>query len=392
MPVQHNRWVRPVLSIARRAVQRRVLGLGLGFLLAVAPQVIHAQAPRVAAAPGYGRFAEVVASSRALIDSLMRARNLPGLSIAVSVDGEVVWSEGFGYANIEQGTTVMPTTKFRVGSISKPLTAAALALLYEQGLLDLDAPVQRYVPSFPEKAKGVITSRLLAGHLAGVRHYGSEAEFMSSKRYNTVLEGLEIFKDDTLLAVPGTKYSYSSYGWNLLSAVVEGASGEQFLAYMQEHVFRPLGLRHTVADYTDSIIAGRSGFYDRTADSSLINAPYVDNSYKWAGGGFLSTPEDLLRFANAHVQAGFLKPETVTLLWTSQQNTAGEQVSYGIGWAVGELNGRRLISHGGGSVGGNSWLAILPDAKVTLAVTANIGSAGYGTVPRRILDLFAAGR
>jgi len=362
------------------------------MLLVTAPHFSQAQTPRVAAAPGYGTFAETVASSRALIDSLMRARNLPGLSIAVSVDGEVVWSEGFGYADIEQRTMVTPTTKFRIGSISKPLTAAALALLTEQGLLDLDAPIQRYVPSFPDKAKGVITSRLLAGHLAGVRHYGSAEEFLSSKRYATVLEGLDIFKDDTLRTPPGEKYSYSSYGWNLLSAVVEGASGEQFLAYMQEHVFRPLDLRHTVADYTDSIITGRSGFYDRAADSSLINAPYVDNSYKWAGGGFLSTPEDLLRFANAHVQAGFLRPETVNLLWTSQRNAAGEEISYGIGWAVGELNGRRLISHGGGSVGGNSWLAILPDEKVALAVAANIGGAGYGAVPRRILEMFAAGR
>ncbi len=392
MLVQHNRKVRRSPYIALGALRRRVLGLGMGLLLAAAPQSIQAQTPRVAAAPGYGKLAEVVASSRALIDSLMRARNLPGLSIAVSVDGEVVWSEGFGYANIEQGTMVTPTTKFRIGSISKPLTAAALALLYEQGLLDLDAPIQRYVPSFPDKAKGVITSRLLAGHLAGVRHYGNDAEFLSSRRYTTVLEGLEIFKDDTLLAPPGTKYSYSSYGWNLLSAVAEGASGEQFLAYMQEHVFRPLGLRHTVADYTDSIITGRSGFYEHAADSSLINAPYVDNSYKWAGGGFLSTPEDLLRFADAHLRTGFLKPETVKLWWTSQRNAAGEDVSYGMGWAVGELNQRRLISHGGGSVGGNSWLAILPDAKVMLAVAANIGGAGYGTVPRRILEMFAAGR
>jgi CubicO group peptidase (beta-lactamase class C family) len=157
-------------------------------------------------------------------------------------------------------------------------------------------------------------------------------------------------------------------------------------------VFRPLGLRHTVADHTDSIITGRSGFYDRTADSNVINAPYVDNSYKWAGGGFLSTPEDLVRFADAHLRAGFLRPETVKLWWTPQRTAAGDEVSYGIGWAVGELNGRRLISHGGGSIGGNSWLAILPDDQVALAVTANTSSAGYGTVPRRILEMFAAGR
>lgn len=349
---------------------------------------VSAQAHRWATAPGPGAYQAQVEQSRALIDSLMRARNLPGLSIAVSVGGEVVWSEGFGYADLEQLTPVLPTTRFRIGSISKSLTAAALAQLYEQGKVDLDAPVQRYVPTFPEKAKGTVTPRLLAGHLAGVRHYRGD-EFLSSRHYQNSLEGLTIFQDDTLLTPPGEAYSYSTYGWNLLSVVVEGASGEDFLSFMHEHVFRPLGMRHTVADHTDSIIVGRTGFYVRTEDGSLINAPYVDNSYKWAGGGFLSTPEDLLRFANAHLEGGFLKPETVQLLWTSQRTTAGEATGYGIGWGVREVDGHLVVSHGGGSVGGNSWLAIVPDAKVVLAVTANISGAGYGAVPQRILRLFA---
>jgi CubicO group peptidase (beta-lactamase class C family) len=317
----------------------------------------------------------------------MRARNIPGLSIAVSVDGEVVWSEGFGYANLEQGTPVTPETKFRIGSISKPLTAAALAQLYEQGKIDLDAPIQRYVPSFPEKQKGVVTTRLAAGHLAGIRHYRG-LEFLSSKRYRSVTEALEIFANDTLQTPPGERYAYSSYGWNLLSAVVETASGERFLPYMREHVFRPLGMRRTVADYTDSIIPGRTGYYQRSQDSALVNAPYVDNSYKWAGGGFLSTPEDLLHFANAHMQPGFLQPETLEIWWTSQRTSGGRDTGYGIGWQVQQVDGHHVVSHGGGSVGGNSWLAMIPAAGVALAVTTNISSAGYGNVPSRILRAF----
>jgi serine beta-lactamase-like protein LACTB len=362
-------------------------------LLAVAglPWIVqgecYAQAVRVAEAPGLGKYATVVAESRVLIDSIMRGRNVPGLSIAVSVDGEVVWSEGFGYADLEQRTPVRTTTKFRIGSISKPLTAAALGLLYEKGLVDLDAPVQQYVPSFPEKEKGVVTTRLLAGHLAGVRHY-NDLEFLSSKRYASVTEGLSIFQNDTLLTPPGEKYSYSSYGWNLISAVIEGASGEDFLKYMRENVIRPLGMTHTVADYTDSIILGRSGFYERTDDGAVINAPYVDNSYKWAGGGFLSTPEDLLRFADAHLRGNFLKPETLDVWWTSQRNAAGEEVGYGIGWSVGEISGNRVISHGGGSVGGSCWLGILPDAGVVLAITTNLSDGGFQPILRPILLKF----
>jgi len=165
------------------------------------------------------KFAEVIEMARGRFDSVMAANNIPGLSVAVSIDGQVVWSEGFGYANIETGTPVTSTTKFRIGSVSKPLSAVAMGILVDQGKLDLDLPVQHYVPSFPEKAKGTVTSRQLGGHIAGVRHYSGN-EMLSSRKYETVTQSLEIFEDDTLQTPPGEAYSYSSYGWNLLSAVV----------------------------------------------------------------------------------------------------------------------------------------------------------------------------
>ena len=207
----------------------------------------------------------------------------------------------------------------------------------------------------------MVTSRLLAGHIAGVRHYIGD-ETYSSRRYGSVLEGLEIFKDDTLRTPPGEEYHYSSYGWNLLGAVIEGAAGENFLHFMCENVFRPLGMRHTVADHTDSIIVGRSGFYSLTRHSAVINEPYVDNSYEWAGGGFLSTSEDLLIFAGAHLRGEFLKSQTVELLWTSQRTNDGEETGYGIGWYVRDVGGWRLVYHTGSSVGGNCSLIIVPDA------------------------------
>ncbi len=228
----------------------------------------------------------------------------------------------------------------------------------------------------------------MAGHVAGVRHY-RDNEFLSNVRYRSVQEGLSIFADDPLLFEPGTRYSYSSYGWNLVSAVVEAASGESFLPFMQRHVFQPLAMQHTAPDVTDSIIPDRSRFYARTDDGRLVNAPFVDNSYKWAGGGFLSTPEDLLRFAFAHLGAGFLRPETVALLWTSQHLLDGEPTGYGIGWRVGvDASERRVVSHSGGSVGGRSLLLIFPEQQVVLAIAANITDLRYGDVPRRIAQLF----
>jgi CubicO group peptidase (beta-lactamase class C family) len=301
-------------------------------------------------------------------------RGIPGMAAAVAVNGQIVWSEGFGYADLENRVPVWPSTKFRVGSVSKPLTAAALAQLVEQGKLDLDAPVQKYVPGFPDKGQ-VTTLRLLAGHLAGIRHYKGD-EFLIARRYNSVTESLAIFKDDPLLHPPGTKYSYSSYGWNLLSAVVEATSGRDFLGYMDENVFQRLGLRDTVADYNDVIVFGRTRFYERTREGKFQNAPHVDNSYKWAGGGFLSTVEDLVRFGSAHLQPGFLKQATLDLLFTSQRTADGKETGYGIGWRVErDAAGRRRWSHSGGSVGGSTMLILYPDAKVVVAVAANMSGA-----------------
>jgi len=237
--------------------------------------------------------------------------------------------------------------------------------------------VQRYVPSFPDKGKA-ITPRLLAGHLAGIRHYRGD-EFLIARHYDSVTDSLAIFKDDPLLSEPGARYSYSSYGWNLLSAVVEGASGEKFLDYMNANVIRRLGLRHTTADENAQIIPRRVRFYQRSRDGVLSNAPYVDNSYKWAGGGFLSTTEDLVRFASALLKPGFLKAETLRLLFTSQRTTAGEVTNYGIGWGVRtDDKGRRTISHSGGSVGGTTMLLMYPDSGVVVAMAVNLSSARLG--------------
>src|ERR1041385_6319901 len=166
------------------------------------------------------------------------ASRIPGVQVAVAVNGKLVWSEGFGYADAARKRPVTRETQFRIGSVSKPLTATAVALLYEEGKLDLDAPVQRYVPTFPEEGY-LITTRRLAGHLSGIRHYEGQ-EFFSNRHYATVLDGLKIFQDDSLLFPPGTRFSYSSYAWNLVSAVVEGASGDDFLHYMSAHVLGPL--------------------------------------------------------------------------------------------------------------------------------------------------------
>jgi serine beta-lactamase-like protein LACTB len=305
------------------------------------------------------------------------ARGIPGFSVTVAINGKIVYSEGFGYADLEQRVPAWPTTKFRIGSVSKPLTSAGMLLLVEQGKFDLDAPIQRYVSSFPEKG-AVITARMLAGHLGGIRHY-KEGEVDSQKHYDTVLGGLERFQNDPLVVPPGTKFSYSSYGYNLLSAAIESAAGENFLEYEREHVFTPLGLRSTVADQPADIIEERARFYSPAKDKQAQNAAFVDNSYKWAGGGFLSTSEDLVEFGSALLQPGFLKAESLALLFTPQKTKDGKETKYGMGWFVTKSrSGQRIYEHSGGSVGGSSDLILYPDAHLVVAFVCNFSGSDDG--------------
>ena len=251
---------------------------------------------------------------------------------------------------------------------------------------DLDAPIQRYVPTFPEKAYPT-TTRQLGGHLAGIRHYEGDENFIRDP-YATVEDALTIFQNDPLLHAPGSAFSYTSYGYDLLSAVVEGASGHECLTYMREVVFRPLGMNDTVADFVTSIIPHRAGFYVRTEDGDVINAPFVDNSYKWAGGGFLSTTEDLLRFGNAHLGDDYLSDTAKRLLFTEQQTHDGDGVGYGFGWFLrADPDGRPLQSHSGGSVGGTSLLMMQPDTGVVVVGLINLTRADNSIV-RDVLGLF----
>ncbi len=348
------------------------------MILSLVALVLQAQSTCVSkpAAPVGQRWAAAAARAHAIACEKL-VPNIPGFALAVAVDGRIVWSEAFGFADVAAQRPATAATQFRIGSVSKPLTATAIAQLFETGKLDLDAPVQRYVPTFPDKG-APITTRLVGGHLAGIRHYQGD-EFLLNRRFATVTEGLSIFKDDSLLAPPGTRFSYSSYGFNLLGAVVEGASGEEFLVYMSRHVFQPLRMTATAPDKNDSLIPNRTQFYEtrsRLLGGGFTVAPPVDNSYKWGGGGFLSTAEDLVKFGSALLGPGLLKSATLELLFTSQHTTAGEATPYGIGWFVAkDTLGHRYVYHGGGSVGGTTAFGVDRDSRVVFALVTNLSNA-----------------
>src|ERR1700676_1233394 len=275
----------------------------------------------------------------------------PGMSIAVTVNGKMVWAEGFGLADLEQCVPVTPKTKFRIGSTSKPLTSAGVMLLYDQKRLDLDAPIQRYVPAFPPKGQ-VITTRELLGHLAGIRDYNAEeGGKLDRDVYHSVSESLKRFKDDPLAAPPDTKWIYSTYGYVLASAAIEVASGQDFLSFMHDKVFSPLGMQDTLADESDKIIPNRARWYTIMGDGTYRNTRFEDLSYKWAGGGFLSTAEDLARFGSALLKPGFLKQDTLAMIFSRQETNAGEKTKYGLGWFIhdtGDGGAEQQFEHSGG--------------------------------------------
>lgn len=333
---------------------------------------------------------DLPAQAQKLASAQLSNAQLPGLAVSIGREDKVIWSRGFGFADVAQQVPVNPAqTRFRVGSTAKPMTAVAIGLLYQEGTLELDAPVQRYVPDFPRKPEGEITTRLLAGHLGGIRHYEGQ-EFLSNTHYPTVSAGLSIFADDPLVAAPGTTYFYTSYGWNLISAVIEGASGEPFLNYMQDRVFKPLGMNRTVADNVLRDIKDRSTYYVKGA-SGLAVAPEVDNSYKWAGGGFLSTSEDLVRLGLGHLKAGLLTADTLKLWWTSQSTADGVETGYGMGWRIDRDPGNRArVGHTGGSMGGTTYLGIYPEQELVIVLVSNLSSAEFGNLPEALATLFWA--
>jgi serine beta-lactamase-like protein LACTB, mitochondrial len=306
----------------------------------------------------------------AMVSREMERSGIPGLTAALVLNGELQWTKGFGTADIENGVPAKPETVYRIASISKPITATAVMQLAERGKLDLDAPVQKYVPSFPDKP-WPITTRQLLGHQGGIRHEADE-EWGSTRHYASVEDALEMFKGDPLEFPPGTKAQYSTYGFNLLGSVVEGASGAKFLDYLRENIFAPAGMVDTRADDVFEIIPNRAAGYVRLSSGGLANSKLADTSNKVPGGGLCSTAADIARFAVAIQSGALLKPETLRPMFFMQKTRDGRKTGYGLGWLVGTWRGRREVWHHGGQPQVSTLLYMQPDRQLAIVFLANL--------------------
>ena len=343
------------------------------------------------------KWTGAVEQGRQIVRAALTEQNLPGISVAVGAGGDIVWTEGFGWADLENQVKVEPDTRFRIGTASTALTSAAVGLLVEKDRLKLDEKIQTYVPAFPEK-QFPVTLRQLMGHVAGISNDGGDEGPLLSVHCDRPVDGLQGFAKDSLRFEPGTQYRYSSYGWILVSAAVEAAAREPFLTFMRKQIFEPLGMDDTRADSATEPIADRATFYfprfaaDPRYGLHLMRP--IDYSCYAGSSAFLSTPSDLVRFAMAINGGKLLQPATVQLLQTSQRLPSGQETGYGLGWDLetADLAGQQtgLVGHDGDSLGGMvaSFMAF-PEHGIAVSVLSNISYADTYSVAVKIAQAFA---
>lgn len=307
---------------------------------------------------------------RKMAKELMTVAQLPGLSVAIRKNDKIVFAEGFGYANIEKKLPVSSTTQFRAASTSKVITVTGLAKMMQDGIIDIDAEVQKYVPQYPLK-QYPITLKQLAGNISGMPHYLSDDK-LEHRFYPTIKDALNVFSHHKLLFKPQTKYSYSSAGFVLLSAAMEGASGVNFLYYLQDKVFNPLGMKSTEPDLGKyKLMPSLTKYYKKQDDRYVaINNPR-DVSSIWAAGGFVTTPTDLVNMTKAYSN-GYLTKSIVNKMFESQTLLSGEKTNVGIGWRIGsDMEGRKIIEHAGATEGTRSIISYFPDEDIAVSVITN---------------------
>jgi serine beta-lactamase-like protein LACTB len=403
LPKKKNRiqtWLALIL-VAVDLIPAAILGLFAYVTATAKPLHPNPQdVPSVTRSAPLPEWADAVHRARQIVRASLAERNLPGLSVAIAAGGDVVWAEGFGWADLENHVPVTPDTRFRIGTASTALTSAAVGLLLENGRLKLDEKIQTYVPAFPEK-QWPVTLRELMGHEAGVRNDGGDEGPLFTVQCERPVEALQYFKDRPLLFEPGTQYHYSSYGWILVSAAVETASGEPFLSFMRRKIFEPLGMSRTESDSAAEPIPNRAtSYFPRFAANPRYGPDGmrpIDYSCYSGSSVFLSTPSDLVHFAMAIDSGKLLQPATVHLLQASQRLSTGQETGYGLGWDLETVTlageETQLVGHDGDVLGGiAASFMTFPDYGIVVSVTSNISYADTYSLGVKLAEAFAQGR
>ncbi|WP_212227990.1 serine hydrolase domain-containing protein [Carboxylicivirga mesophila] len=318
-----------------------------------------------------GNFSVSIERSHSYIEGFMESHKVPGMQIAVSHKGSLVWSQSFGYSNLEQSTPVHPETKFRIASVSKSVSAVLTARLYQNRIVDIDQAVNDKLACFQHIPES-FTVRQLFCHAAGIRHYLPK-DTSGINFHHSIQTGLNILKDDSLLFAPGHKFHYSSYGYNIAAAYIEKQTNLKFEKLLKDSLFVPLNMNNSIADHPYQIIPNRTSGYELNTKGEIINAHFFDNRYKIPSGGILSCAEDLTKICNELQYGTYLNNNSQQLLFTPYKYSGENESDTGFGWVVTkDEHGNRLYGHLGGITGGCSAIMLYPDLELSVIWLGNL--------------------
>ncbi len=306
-----------------------------------------------------------------LIDAYMELPSTPlGMSVAIGINDSITFAEGFGFSNVENKEKVTTKTQFRAASVSKIITATVFAKLIEDKQLSLDDYVHKYIPTYAQKAYP-ITIKQLSGHLSGVPHY-SYQDKREKRYYSSVEDAMNVFSHIQLLHEPGAQYKYSTHGYTLLSRVLEKASNKSFLDLVNETICKPLSMNATGPHMISNPPEDMTQLYgfQKNVGYVKIMAP-EDPSYKWAGGGLVSTPSDLVKMANGYTN-GFIRKDIVDTMFRTQTLSSGKETGVGVGWRQNwDIDNREVYEHAGSMEGTRTVISLFPKDKLSIAIMFN---------------------
>jgi len=355
----------------------RIASLALvPFLFLATPRAIDAQAaapaPRAAAAP-----AAAPSKNAAVIDALFKGAvkpGEPGLAAIVVRKGQTLYRAAFGLANVELGVALKPDHAFRIGSVTKQFTSAAIMMLAEEGKLAVTDPITKFLPDYPTQGRTITIEHLLT-HTSGIQSYTNMPKWRGMWRQDLSLEALiDLFKNEPMQFAPGEQWRYNNSGYILLGAIIEKASGKRYADFVQERIFTPLGMKNTRYDLTEEIVAQRAAGYDRTGDR-IGNARYLSMTQPHAAGALMSTVDDLAKWDAALTAGRVMKPDSLARSFSPYRLAGGSDSRYGYGWQISRYEGREVQEHGGGIFGFHAYVVRIPADGVYAAVLSNVSAA-----------------
>ncbi|RPI25956.1 MAG: serine hydrolase [Acidobacteria bacterium] len=338
-----------------------------------------------------GRRAQATGPEALEIDTLLHKAfkaGEPGGAVIVTRNGETVFRQGYGLADLELKVPIRPDMVFRLGSVTKQFSAVATLMLEEEGKLSVKDPITKYLPDYPTGGQAITVEHLLT-HTSGIKSYTSIPEWRPLWRKDfTLTELIDLFKAQPMDFRPDERWLYNNSGYILLGAVIEKASGQSYEDFVEKKIFAPLGMKDSYYDRTDQIIPRRVKGYQRGLNG-FQNAPYLSMTQPYAAGSLASTVDDLAIWDAALCNNKLIKKESLARAHSPHKLADGRSTAYGYGWSIGSYEGHRTIEHGGGIHGFATYILSMPEDHVYVAILTN-GSAGPTVSPARLALQMAA--